>query len=60
MANKVTIIRESDLSPFEKWWRDHTIDWDRSFSFEERALAEAAFEAGARLGRPTGQSHRRH
>jgi hypothetical protein len=53
----VRIVQESSLSPFEKWWRDHTIDWDRSFSLEERALAEAAFDAGARLD---SKSHRRH
>lgn len=60
MKTKVTVVRESDLSGFEKWWRDHTIDWDRSFSLEERALAEAAFNAGARSSRLTGKSDRRH
>ncbi|QIV65935.1 hypothetical protein Cp1R7AA1_047 [Mesorhizobium phage Cp1R7A-A1] len=57
---KIEMIRESDLSAFDRWWRDHTIEMDRSFSFEERALAEAAFNAGVRLGLPTGKSDRRH
>lgn len=34
---------------FEKWWRNHTIDFGRPFTSSEKQLARAAFEAAIRL-----------
>ena len=53
---KIAAIKESDLSPFEKWWRTFTIEMDRSFSSAERLVAMAAFDAGARLGDPNSSA----